>query len=165
MTFPDILVVLLLTIFALSGIHRGAVWDLLTTLGLVLGFGLTCYFRNDLLDLVVTLTRPGWQRQWAGGVVFLAFFLILYLGFAALGHHLHARIKKSPLRWVDHTLGLPAGLLKGVVLIGILVFSVEWLDAGGKVSSFLAESRIIRWGKHAAHDVIRWETPEQKKWV
>jgi uncharacterized membrane protein required for colicin V production len=165
MTLPDILVILVLLVFALAGIRRGLVWELSTTIGLILGFGLTYYFRRDIMDLVFRLTDPGWQRQWGGGLLFLTFFLIIYLGFSAIGHALHEIISKTPLKWVDHILGLAAGLIKGAVLIGLLVAATSWLEGGSRLKNFLYDSRLIQWGKQQTYDWIHSETPAQKKWV
>jgi len=165
MALADIIIIVILLIFTLAGLRRGIIWEVFTTVGLVLGFGLVYYFRAEILDLVVHITRPGWERQWGGTVLFLVFFLVVYLGFAALGRHIHIKIKSPVLKTLDHGLGLAAGLLKGAVLIALLVMTLEWLQTGGKVRAFMYDSEIIRWGKQAVYSLLHWESPESSKWV
>jgi uncharacterized membrane protein required for colicin V production len=165
MSIPDIVVLLILGIFALSGLRRGVVWELLTTIGLLLGFAATFYFRAELFDLVVRWSSPGWQRQWVGGLIFLAIFLLIYLGFAAIGKHIHEGLQKTAFKWPDHILGFAGGLFKGAVLIAMLVLVIEWFGADIKVYRLINDSTIIRWGKQQVHNLIRWESPEQQRWV
>ena len=165
MSFPDFLIIILLVIFAFSGVRRGAVWELLTAIGLALGFALTYYYRQEIMNLVVDLTDPGWQRQWVGGVIFLVFFLVVYLGFTTIGHRLHTKIETTSFKWPDRILGTLAGVLKGILLIALLVMATEWLDTQGSVKQFLWKSRLIRSGKRTFYNMTHWESPSQRKWV
>ncbi|MBU0507245.1 CvpA family protein [bacterium] len=166
MTLADVVIVLVLILFAISGLKRGVIWELLTTIGLVASFGLLYYFRAEILELVIRITRPGWERQWGGMLIFLLFFVVVYIGFALLGRHLHNLIKNPVLKFLDHGLGLVAGIVKGAILIALLVAVIQWTDTGGgRLGKFVWESKIIRWGKELVHNVIRWESPENRKWV
>ncbi len=165
MSLADLLIIVLLALFAISGVRRGAVWELLTAIGLGLGFALTYYYRQEIMDLVVDLTDPGWERQWGGGIIFLLFFLVVYFGFTTLGHRLHDKIETTAFKWPDKVLGIVAGILKGVLLIALLVMATEWLDAEGQMRHFLWKSKLIRWGKHTIHTATHWESPSQRKWV
>ena len=165
MSLVDFIIIVLLILFAVSGIRRGAVWELLTALGLGLGFALTYYFRQEIMDLVIDLTDPGWERQWGGGIIFLVFFLIVYLGFTAIGHRLHKWIETTPFKWPDKILGVLAGIVKGVLLIALLVMATEWLDTQGDMKQFLFKSKLIRWGKRTLNSATHWESPSQRKWV
>ena len=61
MSLADLLIIIIIVLFGVSGIRRGAAWELMTALGLGLGFALTYYYRQAIMDLVVDLTDPGWQ--------------------------------------------------------------------------------------------------------
>ena len=165
MSLVDLLIIILLILFAFSGFRRGAVWELLTALGLALGFGLTYYFRQEIMNLVIDLTDPGWQRQWGGGIIFLIFFLVIYVGFTTIGKHIQLKIQESAFKWPDRILGILAGMLKGVVLIALLVMATEWLDTRGEIRQFLWKSELIKWGKRALHGATHWESHSQREWV
>jgi membrane protein required for colicin V production len=165
MSLADFLIIILLLLFAVSGIRRGAVWEILTALGLGLGFLLTYIYRQEIMDLVVDLTDPGWERQWGGGIIFLIFFLVVYLAFTTLGHRLHDKIENTPFKWPDKVLGVLAGILKGMLLIALLVMATEWLDMEGQMKHFLYKSKLIRWGKRTVYSATHWESPSQRKWV
>jgi uncharacterized membrane protein required for colicin V production len=165
MNLPDLSIIAILLIFAVAGIRHGVIWELLTTVGLLLGFALTYYFRNELMDFVWRVSYPGWQRQWIGGLVFLASFMVVYIGFASMGHRLHEAVKKTPFRWVDYGLGLAGGVLKGAVVIGILVLVVDWADGAGRLRNFLLDSQIIRWGRDRVNGMMYWEPASKRKMV
>lgn len=166
MTAADIVILCILLLFALSGLKRGVIWELLTTIGLIAGFAAVYYFRAEILDLVMHVTRPGWERQWGGTLIFLLFFVIVYIGFAALGRYLHKLIKSPALKVLDHGLGLLAGALKGAILIAVLVVVIGWTgDAGSGLGKFVWESKIIRWGKARVYGVLHWESKENRQWV
>lgn len=165
MSLADLLIIVVLILFAVSGIRRGAAWELMTALGLGLGFALTYYFRQEIMDLVVDFTDPGWERQWGGGILFLVFFLVVYLGFTAIGHKLHHKLENTSFKWPDRVLGILAGILKGVLLIALLVMATEWLDAEGQMRRFLWKSKLIRWGKQSFYSATHWESPSTRKWV
>jgi uncharacterized membrane protein required for colicin V production len=165
MCLADIVILILLVLFILSGIRHGFVWELFTTIGLLLGFGLTYYFRREILDLVLRISEPGWQRQWAGGLTFLFFFLVVYLGFAGIGHWVHDRLEKTPFKWVDAVLGSAAGALKGAVLIGLLVVAIEWLGGHESLREQIGQSQILRWGKRAVYEITHWEPASKRQLV
>jgi membrane protein required for colicin V production len=165
MTSADIIIMLLLIIFALGGLRRGFVWELLTAGGLVLGFALTYYYRADLLDLVMRLSPAGWSRQWGAALAFLVFFLIIYLGFAAIGKFLRDRLHQTALKWPDRVLGVAAGAFKGAILIAILVAATGLLSPNNPVRRFVSRSQIVIWGRHQAYDLLHWEPVSKRPMV
>jgi membrane protein required for colicin V production len=161
----DIIIIFMLLLFAVGGIKRGLVWELLTTIGLVLGVIATYIYRLQLIELVVRFVGPGWQQQWAAGLIFLAFFLLIYIGFTAIGHALHKAIEKTPFKWPDRILGIVAGVAKGAMVVAFLVLSAESMDSTGDVRNYLNQSQLIRWGKEAAYTLTHWEAEEYQKRV
>lgn len=165
MTLVDVIILLILLFFAVAGLRRGAVWEILITVGLLAGFSLTWLLRGELIDLTMHLTQPGWQRRWIGTAVFLAFFLIIYIGFAGIGRALHKKITSPAGKWIDRGIGLLAGLVKGVVLVALLVLAIEWMDTGSRAREFVYHSKLVRWGKELAHSLIHWEPASKRPWV
>lgn len=161
----DILVIFLLIGFAASGVRRGFVFELMVTIGLASGLFLTIMNRDRLQDLAGRFADPGWELTWVSGLVFLVFFLIIYLGFAFIGHKLHSLIERTPFRVTDRALGILAGGVKGAFLIGALVLVMQWADHSGNMRTFLNKSQLIRWGKQAAHSLTHWEPWEKRAWV
>ncbi len=156
----DIIILLFLFGFAIGGIKRGFVWELLTTVGLILGLFATYVYRTELAELVMHFAGPGWQQQWVVGLLFLAFFLLIYIGFTLIGHALHKAIDKTPLKWPDRILGTCAGIAKGAMVIAFLVVAAEMMDTTGEIRSYLNNSQLIRWGKDAAFSLSHWESRE-----
>lgn len=161
----DIAIIILLAIFALAGLRRGMVWELLTLIGIILGLSLTYYFRADLRTLTEQITAPGWQRQWGGGLIFLAFFGLIYAGFTYAGRLLHLKIKQSSFRWVDRIIGIAVGVLKGAVLIGLLVFVVDVMNPDNAFSRVLHRSKLVQLGEKVVYSLTHWESPSSRKWI
>ncbi|MCC6476049.1 CvpA family protein [bacterium] len=161
----DILILVLLAGFAISGLKRGLVFELLVILGLGTSLFLTLMYQERLQDLAGRIAEPGWEMRWITGLVFLLFFLIVYLGFAFIGHKLHTLIDKTPFKWPDRILGIFAGAIKGAFLIGVLVTVLQWADNGGHMHNFLSKSQLIRWGRKVAHNITYWEPWGKGEWV
>ena len=164
-TTVDVILLVFLALFAFGGLRRGFVWEILTVIGLVLGFVFTYYFRADLLDLTMRIAPPGWSRQWVAALAFLVFFLLIYLGFTAIGKYLREHLHKTPFKWPDRILGVAAGIVKGAILIGLLVVALDWLSPQNYIRKHVDRSRIIRWGKQAVHGWIRWEPVSKRQLV
>lgn len=164
-TTVDIIILIFLALFAFGGLRRGFVWELMTAVGLALGFVFTYYFRADLLDLTMRIAPPGWSRQWVAALAFLVFFLLIYLGFTAIGKYLREHLHKTPFKWPDRILGVAAGVLKGALLIGLLVMAMDWLSPQNQLRRYMDRSQIIRWGKRTVHGWIRWEPVSKRQLV
>ena len=165
MNLLDFIIIFMLLLFAVGGIKRGLVWELLTTIGLILGVIATYIYRLQLIELVVRFVGPGWQQQWAAGLLFLAFFLLIYIGFTAIGHKLHKAIEKTAFKWPDRILGIIAGVAKGAMVIAFLVLSAESMDSTGDIRTYFDQSKLIRWGKQTAYSLSHWEAEEYRKRV
>lgn len=165
LTLIDALIIFLLLGFAIAGLRRGMVMELLVTIGLGIALILTLIYRHSLFDLAERFTEPGWQQSWGTGLVFLLFFITIYLSFAYIGNKLHLAIEKTVFKWPDRIFGILAGALKGAVLIAMLVTVVQWADPSGNVRIFLSKSKLIRIGRTIGYDLTHWESPQQRKWI
>lgn len=161
----DILIIFLLVGFAVGGVRRGFLFELMITIGLAVSLFLTLFFREELQVLAGRFAEPGWELRWVSGLVFLMFFLIIYLVFAYLGNKLHVWIDGTKLKWPDRILGFIGGTAKGIFLLAALVMVIQWADTGGQMTTFMNKSKLIRIGKKAAHDLTHWESWEKSKWV
>jgi membrane protein required for colicin V production len=161
----DILIIFLLVGFAVGGIRRGFLFELMITLGLAVSLFLTLFFREELQELAGRFAEPGWELRWASGLVFLLFFLIIYLVFAYIGNKLHTWIDGTKLKWPDRVLGLIGGTAKGILLLAALVMVIQWADMSGQMTSFMNKSKLIRVGKKAVYSLTHWENWEKRQWV
>ncbi|MCB9365700.1 MAG: CvpA family protein [Calditrichaeota bacterium] len=161
----DYLILFLLLGFAIGGLRRGFVFELLISIGLAVSLALTLIFRDELQELAGRFAEPGWELRWASGLLFLLFFLLIYLVFAYFGHRTHLWIDKTKLKWPDRILGLFGGVAKGALLVAVLVMVIMWADQTGHMRSFLNKSKLIRLGKQVAFDITHWEPSEKRKWV
>jgi len=161
----DYLILALLLGFAIGGLKRGFVFELMITIGLATSLLLTLLFSEQLKAIAGRFADPGWELRWVSGLVFLLFFLLVYLIFAYFGHKLHTWIDSTKAKWPDRILGIFGGIAKGAFLIAALVLVIQWADASGHMRNFMNKSKLIRYGRDVAFSITHWESSEQRKWV
>lgn len=116
MNLIDILVVVLLAWFAVSGIVRGLVGQLFSLGGLVAGhFTGARYY-------AYAQGKLGLSFQHSEVVGYAVVFLAVYLAVRLIGGLIEGRVRESKLSGTDRLAGMAAGLVKGALLSILLVF-------------------------------------------
>ena len=116
MNLLDLLLVVLISWFAVSGLVQGLVQQLFAIGGLVAGhlLGIRYYaFAQGKLGL---------SFQYAEVVGYAVVFLAAYLAVRLIGGLIEGRVRKSRLSGTDRLAGMVAGLMKGALLSILLVF-------------------------------------------
>ena len=139
MTLFDLIVLVLLAVSALVGFIRGATRELITVIAFIVA-ALAAVF---LLRFTGPIARGAIDPNWAGNavailVVFLAVYILLRVGGAAITKRIH---QTQALGTADRVAGIGVGLLRALVLIGVfhLVFHAA-----------TPEERLPRWMTDAA---------------
>ena len=122
LTAFDIVVLLLITLFAVLGAARGLVQEVLTLAAWVAGALALRFFYGDVAPVAQQLT--GTQT---GGAV-LAAALLFILAFAAvrmLAERLGSASRRSVVGAVDRFLGFGFGAIKGLILASLLFLALS----------------------------------------
>jgi len=131
----DLVLAVLVVVFAVSGIVRGLTSQLFSLGGLVAGhlLGVRYYaFAQGKLGLTF---------QYAEVVGYAVVFLAAYLAVRLIGGLIEGWVRKSKLSGTDRLAGMVAGAVKGVLLSILIVFLLVIL--------LPADSRVLRESKAA----------------
>lgn len=135
----DIFVFTVLGIFALIGIKKGLVEELLKIVGLIVAIIVASHFVNVGADLLADFfnTQPGKMT--------VVSFIVIALGTMIVFRILIAMIKGilrfAMLGWLDRTGGAAFGTVKGAILLSALVWLFILLPTGEIVSELEDESK------------------------
>jgi len=120
----DIGILAIASIFFVRGVFRGFVFELITVVGLILGYIISITYLSLLSGFILSFF-PSFPET----VVNLVSFFLLFLGTNLLlrlaGNLLTKTLKIAMLGWLNRLLGGLLGMLKAVVIMGILGFVVN----------------------------------------
>lgn len=123
MNVVDIAILVILVAFAIKGLFRGLLKELCSLLGLLAGGFLSFSFYSPLAEgMTQTLRLPS---QIAVVGAFLLLFLTTVVSFAVLGYVLSRFVKLLFLGGLNRVAGGLFGLVQGVLLLTVLLFSLS----------------------------------------
>ena len=120
----DIVFAILIVVLAVRGTIRGFVAEFGSVAALFLGLGGAIALYKSL---AVLLGRWFGVSIWNPLIAFLVLFLLIYLVVKALERLLAALFDKLDLERLDRAVGLFLGLAEGLLLVGVLLFLLNWL--------------------------------------
>ena len=120
----DIVFAILIVVLAVRGAIRGFVAEFGSVAALFLGLGGAIALYKSL---AVLLGRWFGVSIWNPLIAFLVLFLLIYLVVKALERLLAALFDKLDLERLDRAVGLFLGLAEGLLLVGVLLFLLNWL--------------------------------------
>jgi len=119
MNLLDIAILIIIALMTIRGFFRGIVQEAATLLGLIISFFLSALYYKNLSSLLVRFV-PNHE-------IVLSFFcfVFLFILFILLFNFFSILARKAVhlvlLGWLDRTLGVFFGLIKGAVIIFVLV--------------------------------------------
>lgn len=119
----DIVFILVVLILAIRGAIKGFVAEIGSMAALILGFGGAIVFYRPVAALI---DRYVGQSMWNPLIAFLVLFLILYLVVKLLERLLQSIVERLALNRLDSVLGFFLGLAEAVLLIGVILFALNW---------------------------------------
>ncbi|MDR0727049.1 MAG: CvpA family protein, partial [Rickettsiales bacterium] len=143
---------------------RGGVYETVATISWVVA-AVAARFASPLLD--------GLFQSWfklsestIGTLVssyFLVFFVILVV-FGFFNHKLRDKIQESMMKVTDHTLGVIFGIIRGIVLMGLVYWCALWYYSDApKLPHYVATSRTRPVMQLTAVKLHDWFIPGESK--
>ena len=132
MGIVDIVLLIVIGLFGLSGMRRGFLSQVVWVVALLVGIWLSVRFSRYISAVLVSRFT-----LWAFGIIF---------GGAVVGIYLLSRVLEGTLRtlrlaWLDKVLGLAVGMLKGVLLISVLLSLLTRAGVMGRIVAPAATGR------------------------
>lgn len=171
----DVLVLIVLALSALIAFLRGFIREVLTIVGVLGGMIAAYHFGPVLLPLM-----EGWlgidpaaeEPQRLFDIIpytyvaqFLAYgsvFLVVVIILSIISHMIAEAVKSIGLGAIDRSFGVVFGIVRGILLLGILYLPVHLTIEEKTVDGWFAESRTHVYIKKTA-DIIAGYLPEDAK--
>jgi membrane protein required for colicin V production len=126
----DIVILILATLFVISGYRKGIIISLGSIAALILGIYAAVYFSNYLDALLLEHLNP--SRAWLPILSFTFTFLLVVIGILTLAKLTEKVVDVVGMGIFNRLGGAMLGLVKGVIVISILLFITTSLDPKGK---------------------------------
>lgn len=134
----DLIVLVVIGLFAFFGLRKGLVESVIKLIGLILATYGATKFHYLGADLVKNFFKNLSGVQTVAG--FLLVFLVIYLFFVIVLVMLKNIIRSLKLVWVDRLGGILFGVIKGLIILSIFVWILSIFPESGIGSRFKSTS-------------------------
>jgi membrane protein required for colicin V production len=124
MNWLDITLLVIMALTAIIGVFKGLVKQVVGLVAFIAGLVLASLYYGQTAGLFERVTGNVLLRNFLG---FLVIFVLVLVAGAILGH-LVSKTMQGPLAMVNRLFGGAFGLLKGVLICGLLVFGLVSLE-------------------------------------
>lgn len=156
----DILVIVTIILSAVIAFFRGFIREILTIIGVVGGLAGAYFLGPKLIPIFRSMFGVGENAEdgegkeaklfdlipyelIADGLAYGSIFLIIVIVLSIISHFLASATKKSGLNVVDRSLGVLFGVLRGVVLLGLIYLPIHVFVEAESKKEWFADSRSI----------------------
>ncbi len=120
MNWLDFVLLAIILVTAVVGIFKGFVRQVIGLVAVVAGLILACLYYEQTAGVFMTFVKNQLVSNFLG---FLLIFVVVLIAGAILGH-LFTKAMKGPLAFVNRLFGAIFGVIKAVLICGILVFAL-----------------------------------------
>jgi len=122
----DIGILIIASVFFIRGVFRGFVFELVTVIGLVLGYIISITYLSILAGYIL-LYFPSLPKSVVNIVSFFLLFVGTNLLLRLVSKMITKTLKFAMLGWLNRLLGGVLGLLKSIIILSILVFVIDMI--------------------------------------
>lgn len=135
----DVLVVLLLLVWARTGWRRGLIVELATLVGLIIGIFVAFRFSPFLSE------RLGWTRNDMvdSAIWFSVVFIAIYILAQVIGEWLSGKARRIRLGVIDRILGLALSVIEGLCFVSAVGYSLNLFPQGANLVAGTYLLRLI----------------------
>ena len=130
----DIGILIIASVFFVRGVFRGFIFELVTVIGLILGYIISITYLS-LLAGYILLYFPSLPNSVVNVVSFFLLFVGTNLLLRLVSKIITKTLKFAMLGWLNRLLGGVLGLVKSIIILSILVFVIDLIP----FSSFLLD--------------------------
>jgi membrane protein required for colicin V production len=120
MNWLDFVLLAIILVTAIVGIFKGFVRQVIGLVAVVAGLILACLYYEQTAGIFMTFVKNDLVSNFLG---FLLIFVVVLIAGAILGH-LFTKAMKGPLAFANRLFGAIFGVVKAVLICGILVFAL-----------------------------------------
>ncbi|WP_366555700.1 CvpA family protein [Aquibaculum sediminis] len=153
----DLIILVVLLLSALLAFSRGFVHEVLGIGAWIGAVFATLWFFTPVQEIARDMIAIELLADIGAGV---AIFLVALILLSVLSRMIGRRVQDSSLGFLDRTLGVVFGLLRGVVIVCLLWLGVSWLMPAEEHPAWLQEARALPLVETGA-DYIRTLVPAE----
>lgn len=125
---PDVIIIAFIAVFAISGIFKGFVRQIVSILAIV--FGTWCAFKFTGL---LAQKANGWIEidiapNTLNLILFIAIFIVVMILAHFIGKGIEGLLRLSLLGWLNRLMGFLFGALKAVIILSIAVYFINYIN-------------------------------------
>ena len=120
----DIGILSITAIFFIRGVSRGFVFELVTVVGLILGYIISITYLSIVSGFILSFF-PSLPVSIVNIISFFVLFVGTNMLLRMVANILTKTLKIAMLGWLNRLLGGVFGLLKGIILLSIIVFVIS----------------------------------------
>lgn len=144
MPFIDIVLLVIISAFAIAGLAFGLVHTLGSLLGTIFGAYIASRYYDVFANWIIHFT--GWNSNVTRVIVFIFAFLIITRLVGLVFWFLEKIFKIVTflpfIKSIDRLLGLLFGVLEGVISIGLVIYFIERVPLSTSFMQHLADSQV-----------------------
>jgi membrane protein required for colicin V production len=145
MTTIDYLIIALVVLSAIVGIARGFLREIIALATWIAALVIAWHYGGRLEPYLGGLLAPPSVRPWAARAILLVGVLLVGAAIGAVLTHL---VRVSLFRGTDRFLGFLFGVVRGLVILGVLVLVCQTLRLDDE--HWWRSSMLLPYGEHAA---------------
>lgn len=126
MSIIDILIGIPLLWAMVKGFKNGFIFEVATLIALILGIYGAIHFSDFTAQFI--RDRFNYNSEYMGYISFGVTFVVIVIIVHIIGKLLNSFIEAIALGMFNRILGLVFGLIKGILIIGIVVYFVDYVD-------------------------------------
>jgi membrane protein required for colicin V production len=120
MNWLDYVLLAIIVVTAIVGIFKGFVRQVIGLVAVIAGLIMACLYYEQTAGVFMTFVKNELVSNFLG---FLLIFVVVLIAGAILGH-LFTKAMKGPLAFANRLFGAIFGVIKAVLICGILVFAL-----------------------------------------
>lgn len=130
MNYIDVVILIILAIYGLTGFFKGFVRSLISLIGFITAVYLSFRFFLPLANFMHAYL--GFSLEILSVLSFIFLFLLIVIIASLIGNKIHGMLSKTSLGLINRIIGVIFGLLKGMVILSLLIALISWSDPEGK---------------------------------
>jgi len=139
-TFIDFAVVAIVVISTIYAVYRGFVRETLSIFALIAAAFASLYFAPGLVPFLRNWTSSPWLGVM---MAYVGVFLVVLIPLSFMSYRFSESVHRSPVGALDRSLGLPFGVVRGLVIVGFLYIIFGLIMPIPKQPDWMNRARLL----------------------
>ena len=124
----DIIIIAIVIAASIWGLFKGFISQAISIVALMLGIWCACRFTEFISSKVCEWFNLDISQNTLHIIFFAIIFIVVVILAHLLGKGIENLVKLSLLGWVNRLLGLLFGALKAIIILGIVIYAINYIN-------------------------------------